>query len=140
MTRRARWITALCGASALLACPGPPPPPPAPPPAPPPELRAPAPCERIVAIAVSKHERRLRASCEGGAVVELQVALGRENGGPKRHAGDSRTPEGRYRISGPPRPSRFHRFIPIDYPSMADAATARAEGRLSEADYRRIAA
>ena len=54
--------------------------------------------------------------------------------------GDTRTPEGYYRISGPPRPSRFHRFIPIDYPSLADAATARAEGRLPDADYREIAA
>ena len=94
MRRRAKWIAALCGASALLACPGLPPPPPALPPAPPPELRAPAPCERIVAIVVSKRERLLRASCEGGAVVELQVALGRESIGPKRHVGDSRTPRG----------------------------------------------
>jgi murein L,D-transpeptidase YafK len=70
----------------------------------------------------------------------MTVALGRDTDGPKRNAGDARTPEGYYRISGPPRPSRFYRFVPIDYPSMADAATARADGRLSEADYRRIAA
>lgn len=73
-------------------------------------------------------------------MVELPVALGREAKGPKRSAGDARTPEGRYRISGPPRASRFHRFIPIDYPSLADADAARADARLSEAAYRRIAA
>jgi hypothetical protein len=100
----------------------------------------PPPCERIAAIEVSKRDRRLRASCEGGRVVEMTVALGRERVGDKRSAGDARTPEGHYRISGMPRPSRFHRFVPIDYPSLADAATARAEGRLSESDYRRIAA
>ena len=89
---------------------------------------------------MSKRDRRLRAHCDGGAVVEMAVALGRGTEGPKRDAGDERTPEGNYRISGAPRRSRFHRFVPIDYPSMADAATARAEGRLAEADYRRIAA
>jgi murein L,D-transpeptidase YafK len=91
-----------------------------------------------VAIEVRKRERRLRAHCEGGGVVELQIALGRETDGPKRAAGDSRTPEGHYRISGPPRPSRFHRFVPIDYPSVADAELARAEGRLSGAEFHRI--
>ena len=109
---------------------------PAPPPAPLPPATM-APCTRIAFIEVSKRERRLRALCEGGAVVEMTVALGREAGG-KRDAGDSRTPEGAYRISGPPRASRFHRFVPIDYPSVADAEAARAEARLSEAAYRRI--
>ena len=114
-----------------------------PPPAPVPAMAEPAPalaCDRILVIEVAKRERRLRAHCEGGAVVEMPVALGRGPAGDKRTMGDARTPEGHYRISGPPRKSRFHRFLPIDYPSMADAATARAEGRLSEADYRRIAA
>jgi murein L,D-transpeptidase YafK len=110
------------------------------PPAPPPRVGAPAACERIVAIAVSKRERRLRAECEGGALVEMVVALGRGAAGPKLRVGDSRTPEGRYRISGPPRQSRFHQFIPIDYPSLSDAEIAHSEGRLSDADYRRIAA
>ncbi len=86
-----------------------------------------------------KSERRLHARCERGAVVTLPVALGRDPDGPKRRAGDLRTPEGRYRITGPARPSRFHRFIPIDYPSRADAETAYSEGRLSETDYLRIA-
>jgi len=145
MRRKATRNALRCGAAALLvcACARPPaalPPPPPVPPAPPPAL-APAPCERILAIEVSKRERRLRARCAGGGVVEMPIALGRESDGPKREAGDWRTPEGNYRISGSPRPSRrFHRFVPIDYPSLADAATARAEGRLSEPDYYRIAA
>jgi murein L,D-transpeptidase YafK len=107
-------------------------------PEPPAEPSSPAPCEHILAIQVSKRERRLRAHCEGGATVEMTVAFGRADG-PKRAAGDARTPEGYYRISGPARSSRFHRFVPIDYPSLADAATARAEGRLSEPEYWRIA-
>jgi murein L,D-transpeptidase YafK len=144
--RKATRIAQCCGAAALLACAcartpaALPPPLPSVPPAPPPDLRAPAACGQVVAIEVSKRERRLRAHCEGGGVVEMPVALGRETDGRKRDAGDWRTPEGNYRISGPPKRSRrFHRFVPIDYPSLADAATARAEGRLSEAEYRRIA-
>jgi murein L,D-transpeptidase YafK len=144
MRQKATRIAQRCGTAVLLACACAPTPAalPAPPPAvaPPPGSPSPATCEQIVAIEVSKRERRLRAQCAGGGVVEMTVALGRGNG-PKREAGDSRTPEGQYRISGPPRRSRrFHRFIPFDYPSFADAATARAEGRLSEAEYREIAA
>jgi murein L,D-transpeptidase YafK len=104
-----------------------------------PRVAEPSVCERIVAIAVSKRERRLRAQCEGGGLIEMAVALGRGAAGPKLHMGDSRTPEGHYRI-GAARPSRFHQFIPFDYPSLSDAETAHVDGRLSDADYRRIAA
>jgi len=141
MSRNARRVSWLHGVAALLAsacAPAPAPPVPALAPL---AVPAPAPgCDRILVIEVAKRERRLRARCESGGVIEMPVALGRRSQGDKRGVGDSRTPEGHYRISGPARLSRFHRFIPIDYPSMADAATARAEGRLSEADYRRIAA
>lgn len=130
---------ALLVASACASSPEPSPAPPAPAPLP---VREPEPrvCRRITEIEVEKGERRLLARCEGGAVVELPVALGREPQGPKRRAGDWRTPEGRYRISGEPQPSRFHLFIPIDYPSVADAEAARAEARLPEGAYRRILA
>jgi len=89
---------------------------------------------------VHKGERRLWARCEGGAVVELRVALGRAPEGAKRDVGDQRTPEGVYRVAGRARPSRFHRFVPIDYPSEADADRALAEGRLSRSDHERIVA
>ncbi|MEN8182484.1 MAG: L,D-transpeptidase [Myxococcota bacterium] len=98
------------------------------------------PCLRVTQIEVSKSERRLRARCEGGAVVEMTAALGREPFGPKRDAGDWRTPEGSYRISEPPRSSRFHVFIPIDYPSPEDAEAALEKGRISERVYQRIVA
>jgi len=80
------------------------------------------------------------ARCERGAEVRLSVALGREPRGPKRAAGDQRTPEGRYRISGEPRESRFHRFIPIDYPSLEEARRALRGGRIDPGDFDRIAA
>lgn len=95
-------------------------------------------CERIVHIEISKSERRLRARCARGAVVEMTVAVGREPRGPKLEADDLRTPEGLYRVSGGPRPSRFHAFVPIDYPSVADAERALSEGRIEVQDYARI--
>jgi len=135
MTWRVAWVAALIGAATLVACKGERPTtiPPAPK-----ESRAPPPCERIVAITVTKRARQLRAFCEGGRVVALNVALGRGSAGPKRREGDARTPEGYYEISGPPRASRFHVFIPLDYPSISDAELARTDGRVSEVDYQRI--
>ncbi len=116
--------------------------PPAPPPVPlePAERPAPGPCLRIERIVVHKGERRLWASCVGGAVVTLPVGLGRAPEGPKRAVGDQRTPEGEYRLAGSARASRFHRFLPIDYPSVADADRALADGRLTRGDHERIVA
>jgi hypothetical protein len=138
-------LRAACAAWLLAAAcaPAPPPlPPPPPPPLPPsiPEIPPPPPCARVAHIEVIKSLRLLRAHCEGGRVVEMTVALGRETAGAKQSAGDSRTPEGRYRVSGPPRSSRFHLFVPIDYPSVEDAESARADGRISAAAYARILA
>src|SRR5262245_60252152 len=136
MKQRATCNALRWGASVLLvfACARAPGPPPAVEP-PAPAIASPPPCPQIVLIEVRKRDRRLRARCDGGEVVEMPVALGRASTGPKRGVGDERTPEGYYRISGPPRPSRFHVFVPIDYPSLADAATAYAEGRLSDTEY-----
>lgn len=106
------------------------------PPQPPPAARR---CDRILLIEVRKSERVLRAQCEGGAEVTLPIALGREPEGPKLTAGDYRTPEGEYRIAGEARPSRFHMFIPIDYPSLEDARRARERGLISAEVFERIA-
>ena len=141
---RARRGAALLLALGLAACAllhrASPPPPPAEP-IPPPPAPAPlaTPCTRIERIEVRKSERRLVAECVGGGRLELPIALSREPG-PKRRHGDQRAPEGDYRIVGYARPSRFHRFLPIDYPSDADADRALAEGRISESEREAIAA
>jgi murein L,D-transpeptidase YafK len=140
MAHRATRVAPLWGAAVLLAwaCARAPVEAPVPATPPSPHEVAPAPpCERITLILVHKSTRRLRAYCEGGAVVEMIAAMGRGEG-PKRARGDARTPEGRYKINGPPRRSRFYRFLPIDYPGLADAEIARITGRLSKADYQRI--
>jgi len=87
---------------------------------------------------VRKSERTLVAECAGGGRLAFPIALSREPG-PKRLRGDRRTPEGQYRIATAARPSRFHRFIPIDYPSLADADRALGEGRITWAEREQIA-
>jgi len=87
---------------------------------------------------IRKSERTLQARCENGATLELAAAMGRVPLGHKLIAGDQRTPEGTYRISGPAETSRFHAFVPIDYPSVRDADAALADGRIDVSDYARI--
>ncbi len=105
---------------------------------PPPAAELSGECTRIVRIEVRKRERALTAHCEGGGGRTMNAALGREPRGDKLTAGDDRTPEGLYRVSGPARRSRFHLFIPIDYPSADDASAALEEGRISPRDHARI--
>jgi hypothetical protein len=125
---------ALAVVAALAAGCAKPPPEPAPPPAAEPAPAPPALCLRVEAIVVRKSERALVAACEGGGELRLPVALARA-AGPKQARGDQRMPEGEYRIGAPPRRSaRFHRFLPIDYPSPADAERGLAEGLVSRAE------
>jgi len=137
--RRLAIATLLLMLQACAGAPPPTPPEPPPSPAPPaPQPPPPPPCEHIERIEVSKSQRLLRAWCTRGALVEMTAALGRDPVGHKLEAGDFRTPEGHYRISDEPQPSRFHAFIPIDYPSVADADLALADGRIGVRDHRRI--
>ncbi|HET6304387.1 MAG TPA: L,D-transpeptidase [Myxococcota bacterium] len=139
--RRVSWTLALpCALALACARPAAPPLEPVAPEAPPPPTapEAAGECTRILSIEVRKGERSLSARCEGGAVHRMTAALGREPRGDKLAAGDDRTPEGLYRISGRPRRSRFHLFIPIDYPSADDARAALDEGRISPRDHARI--
>lgn len=137
----------------MLACatappPEPPPaPPPAAPPAPPEPPAPPAPpdplalpCHKVARIEVRKRERVLEAWCAEGGLRRFAIALSRNPEGAKRHSGDERTPEGDYHVAGPARASRFHLFLPIDYPSPEDASRALAAGVISRETQRRILA
>jgi len=94
----------------------------------------------VTRIEVRKRERVLEAWCEGGGLRALPIALSRVPEGAKRSRGDERSPEGDYHIAGAPRPSRFHLFLPIDYPSPQDADRALAERAISPAVHRQILA
>jgi len=127
-------------AIALIGCPKPAPPPlaPAPSPAPLPPIVEPSACGRAVRVVVSKAERRATIECSAGGRVVFPIALSRDRG-PKRAEGDHRMPEGEYAIAGRARKSRFHLFVPIDYPSRADAERALAEHRIDRATFDAIA-
>ncbi|MBY0401470.1 L,D-transpeptidase family protein [Myxococcota bacterium] len=96
------------------------------------------PCESVERIEVRKRVRQLEAWCVGGGRRVFEIGLSRVPFGAKRRRGDQRMPEGEYRIAGAARPSRFHLFLPIDYPSVADAERGLAAGEISRAVYRRI--
>jgi len=91
-------------------------------------------------LEVRKRERVLEAYCRGGGQRVFPIALSRDPVGAKRRRGDQRIPEGHYRIAGEPRASRFHLFLPIDYPSPADADRGLAERVITRSQHRRIVA
>lgn len=132
--------TVLLAASAALplSCARPRPAPPPPSPEAPPPPAAQLPCPRIERLRVDKSVRSLTAECTGGGRRVYPIALAREPG-PKQAAGDQRMPEGEYHVAGPPRRSRFHLFIPIDYPSPADADRALADGLITKEQHAAIA-
>lgn len=88
---------------------------------------------------MTKSARSLVARCEGGGERRFTVALGRTPAGAKQLRGDARVPEGVYHLVGEPRPSRFHRFWVIDYPSVTDAERGVAARRISQGQARAIA-
>lgn len=104
-----------------------------------PVVASPPPCARILLIEVRKARRELVAYCEGGAALRMTAAMGRAPRGHKATLGDMRTPEGSYRVSGTLTANRFYGFIPLDYPSLADADAALAQGRITPRDHARIA-
>lgn len=96
-------------------------------------------CSVISKIEIWKKDRAMVAHCAHGGGVAMRVALGREEDGPKRAGRDNRTPEGYYHIAGPARRSqKFHLFLPIDYPSRADAELGLALGTIDEPTYEQI--
>src|SRR5512138_3184523 len=73
------------------------------------------------AVVVLTADRALWLCTAGTPAGRFEVALGR-NGVGKRRRGDGRTPLGRY-VLGAPRPSaRYGTFIPIAYPTAAQAS------------------
>jgi len=81
----------------------------------------------FVLVEKSRHQMTLFANHR--PIKTYRVAIGSGGLDPKRHEGDGRTPEGRYRIDGRLAHSRFHLALHISYPSPADrrAAAARQE-------------
>ena len=79
-------------------------------------------------ILVEKSKRRLTLLKDGKVLKSYRVSLGRNPEGPKTKRGDSRTPEGLYRIDWRNQNSKFHRALHISYPNQADWRRARKTG------------
>jgi hypothetical protein len=90
-----------------------------------------------VVLAVFKDRREMLLLQDGVPKERFEIRLGPRPEGHKLARGDNRTPEGSYRICTV-KPSRFQSFLWLSYPNAGDAEEALEEGRLSDAQYRRI--
>ncbi len=90
-------------------------------------VAAPGTVDRIV---VMKAERKLMLMREGRVLKTYRVALGRYPKGPKTRKGDSKTPEGVYRINYrlDRDKSSFYRSLNVSYPNQRDRARAARQG------------
>lgn len=79
-------------------------------------------------IVVFKSQRKLMLVRAGAAFRTFPIALGAHPKGPKREAGDTRTPEGSYLIDGFNEQSRYCRALHISYPNAEDMRRASAAG------------
>jgi murein L,D-transpeptidase YafK len=73
-----------------------------------------------------KSERLLLLLKGEVVLVSYEVALGTSPVGHKQHAGDRRTPEGRYQLDWRTEHSDYHRAIHVSYPNARDRAKASA--------------
>lgn len=90
---------------------------------------APAPAgERATRILVEKSARTLSLLRNGTIIKSYRMALGGNPVGTKRREGDSKTPEGRYKIDFKNNASRFHLSLRISYPDAEDRKQAAAAG------------
>jgi murein L,D-transpeptidase YafK len=79
-------------------------------------------------ILVVKSERKLTLLRDGKPLKNYFVALGGAPVGDKQCQGDSRTPEGIYRIDFKKKDSLYHRALRVSYPNAQDVAEARKRG------------
>lgn len=75
-------------------------------------------------VLVDKSERKLYLLREGIKHRAYSIALGPRPRGHKLHAGDERTPEGRYILDFKTEKSDFHKAIHISYPNEQDIKRA----------------
>lgn len=84
--------------------------------------------ERADRILVLKAERRLILFRGQRRLASYDIALGRNPAGHKQREGDSRTPEGRYRVDWRNPQSAYHLSLHVSYPNDDDKARAAARG------------
>ncbi len=75
---------------------------------------------RAELLVVHKSTRRMLVYAQGSVLRSYVISLGRNPVGPKRRAGDHRTPEGRYLIDHHNPNGAFYRSPHVSYPSAAE--------------------
>lgn len=79
-------------------------------------------------LLVEKSKRLLTVYSNKKLVASYHVSLGRNPVGPKTCAGDNRTPEGIYTVTGKNPKSRYYRSLRLSYPNGRDKARAMDKG------------
>src|SRR5258708_38603774 len=79
-------------------------------------------------IVVEKSAKRLSIFRDGNHIKSYRIALGRNPVGAKQEEGDTKTPEGIYKIDSRNAQSSFHLALHISYPSDEDNKRAAARG------------
>ncbi|WP_460018789.1 L,D-transpeptidase family protein [Magnetospira thiophila] len=77
-------------------------------------------------VEIHKAQRMMILKWGENTLGTYRIALGSHPIGTKRAAGDGRTPEGNYTISGRMQHDQYQLALIISYPSAADRAVARA--------------
>ncbi len=79
-------------------------------------------------VVIEKFRRNLSLYKNNKLIKVYNISLGGSPFGHKSKEGDSRTPEGRYKINYKKSDSRFHLALQISYPNKSDRATALKAG------------
>jgi len=79
-------------------------------------------------IVVKKSEHTMTLMSGARILKVYKVALGRGGSGPKEHAGDNKTPEGKYVIDQKNAKSRFRLALHISYPNADERKRAHDAG------------
>ena len=90
-------------------------------------------------ILISKKNNELIVEKAGQVVKKYHIATGKGGQGTKRRRGDSKTPQGVYRILKFKNSDRFHYFIQLDYPNLIDAWYGYKNQIIDADEFKRIA-
>ncbi len=90
-------------------------------------------------ILISKKNHELIVERAGEVVKKYHIATGKGGKGTKHKQGDSKTPQGVYRIANFKESSRFYYFIQLDYPNLVDAWYGYKNKTIDANDFKRIA-
>lgn len=90
-------------------------------------------------LLISKKNNELIVEKAGEVVKKYRIATGKGGKGTKRKQGDSKTPQGVYRISKFKESDRFHYFIQLDYPNLVDAWYGYKNKVIDSKEFKRIA-